>query len=122
MPARWDNIKGTFMAVTAFIACPCHLPLTLPLLLGLTAGTALGAWLSQNLMFVTITSAVYFLGGLALAFKWLGAGNSRRTAGQDQGLPLQGSATGACLDCKPVQAAGPERRAAHDYDYEEVTG
>lgn len=86
MLALWDRIKGYFMAVTAFIACPCHLPLTLPLLLSLTAGTALGTWLSQNLTLVYIASAAYFLGGLALAFKWLGASDSRRAFGRGRAV------------------------------------
>lgn len=55
----------------AFISCPCHLPLTLPLLLAITSGTALGAWLERSTTTIYVVSTILFLGGLALAGKWL---------------------------------------------------
>ena len=66
------KIKAYIASVVAFIACPCHLPLTLPLLISLTAGTAFSAWLAapRNLLLVGVVSTVIFIGGLALAFKW----------------------------------------------------
>ena len=66
------KIKAYIASVVTFIACPCHLPLTLPLLISLTAGTAFGAWLAApgNLLLVGVISTVIFIGGLALAFKW----------------------------------------------------
>ena len=64
------KIKAYIASVVAFIACPCHLPLTLPLLISLTAGTAFGAWLTHNTLLVVILSTVVFSGGLALAFMW----------------------------------------------------
>jgi len=64
------KIKAYIAGIVAFIACPCHLPLTLPLLISLTAGTAFGAWLVQNTILVGVISTVAFIGGLALAFKW----------------------------------------------------
>jgi mercuric ion transport protein len=112
MLTLWHTIKGYFMAVTAFIACPCHLPLTLPLLLGLTAGTALGTWLNQNVTLVYVLSTATFLGGLALALKWLGMSDGRRAApvtgrrnGRMRITPLQPS---TCADCEPAQAPGRE--------------
>lgn len=67
----WNQIKGWAAVITAFIACPCHLPITLPILLSLTAGTALGAWISANRdMFVALLT-IYFLAGLGLDFHWL---------------------------------------------------
>ena len=48
MTNYWYKIKGWFARVIALIFCPCHLPLTFPFLLVLTAGTSLGAWLSRN--------------------------------------------------------------------------
>ena len=66
----WHTTKAYVAGVVAFIICPCHLPLTLPLLISLTAGTAFGAWLAQNTILVGVISAVAFIGGLALAFKW----------------------------------------------------
>ena len=73
--------KGTVAGLVALIACPCHLPLTIPALLVMTSGTALGIWLAANTWFVWIGSFVLFLGGLALAFLWLG---QSETSGQCQ--------------------------------------
>ena len=64
------KIKAYVAGVVAFITCPCHLPLTLPLLIALTTGTAFSAWLANNFFFVSAISTVIFIGGLALAFKW----------------------------------------------------
>jgi hypothetical protein len=52
---------------------PCHLPLTLPLLIALTAGTAFGVWIvaPRNVILISAISTGFFIGGLALAFKWL---------------------------------------------------
>ncbi len=51
---------------------PCHLPLTLPLLIALTAGTAFGVWIvaPRNVILISAISTGFFIGGLALAFKW----------------------------------------------------
>jgi hypothetical protein len=68
----WHTLKGYIAGVVAFIFCPCHLPITLPLLIALTAGTAFSAWLAQNTILVGAISTVLFVGGLALAFKWTG--------------------------------------------------
>ena len=67
-----QSIKGFVAATVALVACPCHLPLTIPLLLLLTSGSAVGVWLAANTWFVWVGSFVLFLGGLALAFLWLG--------------------------------------------------
>lgn len=67
----WQNIRGFVAGAVAFVACPCHLPLTLPLLLALTAGTAVGGWLANNSALIYTISGVLFIGGLVLAGKWL---------------------------------------------------
>ena len=54
------------------MACPCHLPLTLPLLLSLTAGTALGVFLQQHPWVVFGASTVLFVTGVYLALQWMG--------------------------------------------------
>ena len=43
-----QTMKGVGAGLVALITCPCHLPLTLPLLLTLTGGTAVGFWLAAN--------------------------------------------------------------------------
>ena len=65
-----QSVKGFAAAMVALVACPCHLPLTIPLLLVLTSGTAVGVWLAANTWFVWTGSFVLFIGGLALALVW----------------------------------------------------
>lgn len=67
----WLKIRGYVAGVGAFLICPCHLPLTLPLILALTAGTAVSGWLANNTLLIYIAATVLFIGGLALAGKWL---------------------------------------------------
>ena len=56
---------GGVLVVTGFIACPCHLVITLPLILGVLAGTGLGAFLSDNQGLVYGVATGYFIVGLA---------------------------------------------------------
>lgn len=118
MLTLWHHIRGTFMAVTAFIACPCHLPLTLPLLLGLTAGTALGAWLSQNVTLVYVLSTAYFIGGLALALKWLGTSDGKGTAPparrRDRRVSIALPQPSTCAGCQPEQTNEDGGRRTED--------
>lgn len=65
-------IKGAAAGLVALIVCPCHLPVTLPVILLMTSGTAVGAWLAANQWSIWITSIVLFAGGLALAILWIG--------------------------------------------------
>lgn len=71
--STWQFIAGYVAEVIALIACPCHLPLTLPLLITLTAVTALGSWLAGNYLTVFFISTVIFIGGLILSLRWLGS-------------------------------------------------
>ena len=70
----WRTNRGFVAGGVAFIFCPCHLPLTLPLVISLTAGTAFSTWLTtpHNALFIGVMSTVVFIGGMALAFKWTG--------------------------------------------------
>jgi hypothetical protein len=65
-------IAGWFFAVTGFLACPCHLVVTLPLAIGLLGGTALGGtalggWIAAHQGAIALAAGVYFAGALALA-------------------------------------------------------
>jgi|Deesub1362A_J573_1020465.scaffolds.fasta_scaffold04171_5 mercuric ion transport protein len=71
MSATWRKIKGGIAGAVALVACPCHLPLTLPVLLALSGGTALGAWLSRNTSALYLASTGLFVAGLLLAIRWL---------------------------------------------------
>ena len=67
----WHSIRVFVAGGLAFMICPCHLPLTLPVLLALTAGTAVGGWLANNIVIIYAASIILFVGGLSLAGKWL---------------------------------------------------
>ena len=67
----WHSVRGLVAGAFAFMVCPCHLPLTLPLIIALTAGTAVGGWLAHNSTLIYAISIVLFIGSLALAGKWL---------------------------------------------------
>jgi len=67
----WHRLRGYLAVGVALVACPCHLPLTVPLLLALMGGTALGVWLAAHQGMIFVASAVLFLAGLGLGLLWL---------------------------------------------------
>lgn len=69
---KLQKFGGYALGATALVACPCHLPLTLPLLSALLAGTSLGALLSASPQFVVIGATGYFVVGLLGAIALLG--------------------------------------------------
>lgn len=73
MVRLWFKGRRYLAAGVAFISCPCHLVVTLPLLLSLTGGTAVGAFLSSNIWLIIAVSFLLFGGSLALAYRWWGA-------------------------------------------------
>ncbi len=56
-----SNIWGGVLAVTGFIACPCHFPLTLPLLIGVLGGTGIGAGVAANVSLIYVVATGYFI-------------------------------------------------------------
>ena len=60
------RIGGVVLTVTGFLACPCHLIITLPLLISGLSGTALGSFLSRNAGLVYTGAGIYFVVALAL--------------------------------------------------------
>ncbi len=58
--------SGWILAITGFLACPCHLPLTLPILLAVLGGTSLGLFLQQNTGLVLAVATAYFIGALGI--------------------------------------------------------
>ncbi len=75
------RIGGALLAVTGVLACPCHLVVTLPLLAGLLAGTALGNFLTHNPGLVYTGASIYFVGALALgSWFWLSPARGKREA------------------------------------------
>ncbi len=105
--------KGAVAGFVALVACPCHLPLTIPLLLLLISGTAAGVWLAANQWFIWLASTAIFAAGLALAWLWL-----RRAAADGQcELPQnrQQSTSGT------VEAGGSHKRLDLSHQTKEVS-
>lgn len=66
----WKRIRVYLAGAFVLVICPCHLPLTFPLLLALTAGTALGIWLQGKFWLIFGVSTAIFIGSLSLAYLW----------------------------------------------------
>jgi hypothetical protein len=99
------RIGGVALAVTGFLACPCHLIITLPLLISLLAGTALGSFLSHNPGLVYTGAGIYFVVALALGY-WFLFGSKHPQRDVDT----------ACPTCAPVasETYGQERTPMPD--------
>lgn len=52
---------GGFLAVTGFLACPCHFPLTLPLALAVLAGTGMGSFIGTHSGLIYGLATGYFI-------------------------------------------------------------
>ena len=85
------KVGGVVLTVTGFLACPCHLIVTVPLLISLLAGTALGSFLSRNTGLVYTGATIYFVVALALG-AWFLFGPKREKREGDT----------ACPTCAPV--------------------
>lgn len=85
------RIGGIVLTVTGLLACPCHLIITLPLLISLLAGTALGGFLSRSAGLIYTGAAIYFVVALALG-AWFLFGPARGKREMDA----------ACSTCAPV--------------------
>lgn len=66
-----NETKGGVAVIVGFVTCPCHLPITLPIAISLTAGTATGAWLTNNTLLLGLIMTVIFLGSLGLGYYWI---------------------------------------------------
>jgi len=56
------GIKRAFLLITGVVTCPCHLPFLLPALAAGLAGTAVGAFISENTGLLIALATVYFVG------------------------------------------------------------
>jgi hypothetical protein len=82
MQARRRIRTGWFFTVTGFLACPCHLVITVPLAVALLSGTALGGWIATHEGAIAVGATLYFVGALALGATLLTQA-SRRAAKTD---------------------------------------
>lgn len=122
MLKTWHTIKGYIAVVVSFIACPCHLPITLPILISLTAGTAFSAWLADNKLLVGLVSTVVFFGGAALALKWFSdPARPRRQERFTEPPKVTLITSPACHDaCEEAKAIWREVRKERQFKFEEV--
>lgn len=65
------RIGGYLLLATGFLACPCHLPLTLPLLAAVLGGTTIGASLLDNTGLLALLLGGYFILALLVGFRFL---------------------------------------------------
>ena len=84
------KVWGRVLLVTGIIACPCHLVITLPLILGLLAGTGAGAILGANTGLVYVIAGAYFI--VALAVGWYLLNRKRSSLDQARRLPARAKA------------------------------
>ena len=63
--------RGFLAAALALLLCPCHLIITLPLVLSLLGGTVLGGFLRSHMGFLFAVFLVFFVAATAFAFRWL---------------------------------------------------
>lgn len=106
MSTKIRSIRGYVSTGVGLIACPCHLAITLPIVLALTAGTAFGAWLSANTGLVFALSTVLFFGGIGLGSVWLSQDSKPKRQSltpteprpKAEHLPLEKS----CECCEPL--------------------
>ncbi len=79
-----SRVWGGVLAVTGFVACPCHFPLTLPLILGVLGGTGIGSFIGANTSLVYGIATGYFIVGVGVGWYLL----MRKRTGR---LPLEGN-------------------------------
>ena len=81
------KVWGGVLLVTGLIACPCHLIITLPLILGLLAGTGAAAILGANTGLVYGIAGGYFI--VALTAGWYLLNRKRSSLDQACRLPVR---------------------------------
>lgn len=74
----WQKIRSGTMFILSLITCPCHLPITMPLILALLAGTPLAVWMTKNTGWVYGGMTLLFIFSLALGFVWVSQVNRTR--------------------------------------------
>jgi len=66
----WNKIRGGLMIAFSVISCPCHLPVVLPLLAALLAGTPAAILIAKYTGWVYGVMTVLFALTLGLALQW----------------------------------------------------
>ena len=66
----WQKIRGGLMIAFAVITCPCHLPIVVPLLAALFAGTPAAILIAKYTGWVYGVTTALFALTLGLALQW----------------------------------------------------
>lgn len=90
------RIGGAVLAATGVIACPCHLPLTLPVLVAAFGDASSAASLLGNTGLLTALLVGYFVLALLAGLRLLAGEDGRQRAGQPR---IGGAATGPPAGC-----------------------
>ena len=102
------TLGGYVLGATALVACPCHLVVTGPLLLGLVGGTSLGAFLTNSPGLMLAAGTGYFVVALVGAVWLLGRQPRADAPAAEPGAshPAAGDACCPPLDLRRPVAAG----------------
>ena len=84
----WKKIRGGLMIAFSAITCPCHLPVVLPLVATLLAGTPAAILITKYTGWVYGVMTVLFALTLGLALQWT---NQPTAAECDPQLPNTGN-------------------------------
>jgi hypothetical protein len=99
------KVSAGFFLVTGFLACPCHLVITLPLAAAILSGTALGGWIATHQGAIVVGASLYFVGALVVGGMLLLA---RRAAEEPPSGMLRPTGGGAaCCPPAPPPTARP---------------
>jgi hypothetical protein len=101
---------GYVLTTTALIACPCHLVLLLPLVLGVLGARALGAELEANIGWLIAATTVYFVSALAGGLYLL----DRRAKVEEETAPASSSTDGKSRGLVTGGPTGSGTRAAEE--------
>lgn len=91
------TLAARALLVTGFLACPCHLIVTVPLALASLSGSAVGAFLAQNEGLVFGVAFAYFLGAIGIGYFLM---NFKSWAAAE-----------ACSECEPETPMQPSLQA-----------
>ena len=74
--------KGRWWVFGSFVFCPCHLPLTIAVLVTVLGGTGLASSVQDNIATVGIIVTLLWLGGTAYGFRLLQKARSGAACGR----------------------------------------
>ena len=66
----WQKVRGGVAVTISILTCPCHLPVTVPLMLALLAGTPTATWLTQHVGWVYGAITGVFILSFGFAYVW----------------------------------------------------